>query len=507
MALTFRILCEEDQELYDPTGKARAFLARLVDSSPNPQAPITRRFSRGEWQRRYIELRTKLSLHSALLEFDAKHDTKYAPQGGTYSLEKLVRSLSLYYSLANRKVYFDRVDYGVEYLIRRIRHIRSRVGYPQPVELKVYHTSGALPTMSKKGSFHAETCNARTHRHVFPVLPGERIQRNGSRVIFQDACQNVRYIEQTCASIRNWLKHYLPEYFSAWLNPKDYQYPHIYDVITRGGFVSIETDYTKCDQHMSWDIVQRTYLRICRELIPDPMEYLLFEHFIEELFEQEVYLGKVMVQGEHNLFSGQVITNESETIYDVCVTLGTLISCNMQDDLLLLLANGDDLAVVLRDRGEQQQSKYLHALIEEMELNGHEISREKSRVSRTDIQFCRRLFNNKSGPVLYNADGHPYRTGFYPTSLALNGIINPERSCPPNQERPILIQRLDNCYGNTNFVPFVQFVGKSINWDGFSNDNFSVPTDWWDRLYGESWNPDTSPAIAILRKSGIITKF
>lgn len=505
MALTFRTLTEEDQELYDPTGRARTFLSKLIDSKPNPQTPITRRFSRGEWQRRYIELRTKLKLHYALQEFDAKHDTKYAPQGGTYSLEKLVKSLSLYYSLANRKVYFERVELGVDFLVRRIRYIRDRVGYPQVVDLPMYRTSAALPTMTKKGSFLAETCNATSHRHVFPVLPGERVQRNGSRVIFQDACQNVRYIERVCASIRNWLKKYFPEYFSAWLNPRQYQYPHIYNVVNSGNFVSVETDYTKCDQHMSWEIVERTYLRICRELIPDPMEYLLFEHFIEELFEQEVYLGKVMVSGLHNLFSGQVITNESETIYDVCVTLGTLISCNMMDELLLLLANGDDLSVILRSSSRYQY--YYQALVEEMELNGHEISREKSRVSTADIQFCRRLFNTRSGPVLYNEDGQPYRTGFYPTSLALNGIINPERSAPPNQERPILLQRLDNCYGNTNFTPFVQFVGKSVDWDGLSNDNFDVPTDWWDRLYGEHWNPSSSPSIAVLRKSGIITRF
>lgn len=494
-------LTPDEQLLIDPTNRGKQFLKSLVDGPYTPQLTISCKFSRSEWLTRYCELHAKWrdDKHRIALEWDDLHNCKYGPQGGHFSLNVLKDSYIRSYRNAEYRPTFKLALVGLHHLIRIIRERRDRFGMPQPYLKTVIGTSGALPSMLPKGEFITEAFCAKTHRHVYPNLPGERRQRGKERCINQDSNLNVRYIERWMGAIRNWLKTYIPEYFSAWRNPADYLQPRLTSMLNRR-FKSHEIDFTACDEHTSLEEVCEVVLPVLEEL-SIPAEFNYCAAFIEELFYQPIYFGDELWTGKHNLLSGQVITNDCETIYDVCVQVGALIASDLLSSNYVMFSLGDDQTTVISGISNRQSDNFFNYLIDEMTMNGHDINLQKSGVFDNTARFCRKLYY-ASGPKDNNGC-----LGSYPLSLVCNAVINPERMIRDSSEMyKATLQRLDTAYGHYRFTPFIQFMGSNLNWEGFDADGVDRARsyDWWERVYNESWSLSHSPSYKVLRDSKIL---
>lgn len=503
-----------DQMRLDPTGKARLFLKSIDrDGKPVPSPFICGKMTPDEWLCRYREVRNKNlpKRHLIYKEFDEHFDNKYAPQGKTFPLSVVLANYELSYKLAERKLQLHPMLYQArDYLIRLIKQRVETVGYPaDPMFTPVVGTAAGLPTMTAKGSYEAETAFPQSKwRHVFPDLPGERYMKRKPRTINQDANSNVRYMEYELSTTRKWLKQQFPDLFSAWLRPDLRTTPMITRMLEVGCF-SIETDYTECDNHFSLDLVAELVLPIYEVLIPGEMNYLRFAAYIEELFHQEIYMGSYLISGKHNLLSGQCITNDFETIFDVICAIAALFANGVSLEQAVILALGDDMAILIRQiLGRKLAESIKASFIELAQSAGMEFNLEKCSLHDDRVTFCKKVYY-KAGPRDMNGN----IAGAYPCVLSLNSIVNPEHlSKTLGDLLAATVQRMDNTNGSPMFHSFVQFVGANLlpYKDSYKLQSDAVQlstTDWWERVYNERWNFSSSPAAEILAKNNLLKKW
>lgn len=499
-------LTKYDQEVYDPTGAARRFL-KAIDTcgADTPQMCLAKRFTRDEWLSKYQQWRDKVysSRHQQYYAFDKSYDCKYGPQGHSFPLEKVLAQYEISYKLAERTYTPDAaLDEALQLFLRMIKQVRDRVGYPQIVPVKVYNTSAALPTMLRKGTYFAE-CHVPglNWRHVLPNLPGERYMKLKERVINQDAVSNVRYIERQLTAVRKWLRKNLP-YFSAWLNPTVQTNKSVTKALEMGSW-SVETDYDACDHHFSWALAKRYILPVYELLLPEA-EYWHFAAMIEELFYQPIYFGPFMLTGLHNLLSGQGITNDFETIWDVILLLAACIVCGIPIEDIIMLVLGDDVALLIPFKVCKAADKVMDTIIHLSNSMGMDISVHKSQVRKNEVTFCKKIW--------YPAGVKRYGEiiGAYPATLALNSVINPEGYISDiSQLLVATLQRLDNVEGAPCFEPFTQFVGSKLSAPKQAIEALRCPhiPDWWARVYDEYWDYSTSPTVKVWSKCGLLSKF
>lgn len=508
--MNIRYLTPQELEIVDPTNMGRQFLKSLKSGSPTPVPRIFKHLSREEWLEQWRSRRqsTKLT-DSDLIEWLDAAVAKYGAQGARFPLSELRDSYARSYAYASRPVSYKYAVIGRDYFLAVCKDLIDKYGRPQ-VDYPHYGivgTSGALPTMQKKGTFYAEAFPGPSpsgFRHRLPVLPGERDQNLKHRCINQDACSNVRDVEDVLSATRMWLKQYT-SWFDAWTNPVLSYYPKLYQWLCGPSFSSVETDFSACDEHWSLELAVDLVLPVYELLVPD--RFLSFATAVEEMFYQPIFFGSYVLEGKHNLLSGQTITSDFETIYDVMVLLGIILVLELMDQSYFL-AIGDDIALLLRGLSDATVAKVYDMLVDEFTRNGMAISKEKSRVYQNSVRFCRRAFHRGCGPVCYNINGQPFRYGVYPDFRTLNTIINPEK--PDKRAVDVVIstlQRCDNLYGSPLFTPFVQYIWSNARGEDFVDDLYEAalahPRDWWDRLYGEIWLPATSPTLKALEKANI----
>lgn len=501
-------------EMVDPTGKGRAKLQSYVDSKPTMQPAVTAKMTRDQWADGLTERLAvwRSQRHERAYQWDLQHRAKYGPQGGTFDVSYLKSNLRQFYLLADGVKSYNLAIIGRDYLLRHIDQLIRIYGYPQIMDERgVDGTLGGLPTMKRKGTFVAETVGAKPFRHVTHDLAGERYQRLKRRGIHHDSVLNVRYVERELSAVRRWLRTYLP-YFSAWLNPVLELQPAIYRHISGSKPLSIETDFTGCDEHFSLDNALQVVAPVY-EVLLKPFGVLSFLTYIEEAFYQPLFWGQEVWTGKHNLFSGQPITNDFETIYDVCVVLGALLvsGVDLSSDRVKILALGDDIAVLLNGYSRKIAERVMDHMIDEFHANGMEISLEKSRLGEGDVRFCRRLYYPGVSRERYNLNGQPYLPGAYPCFLALNSIINPEFFNIGIEQLVANLQRTDNVDGSPFFVPFTQFVYSNLRGEplasGVDLNEFRPTRDWWDRLYGELWCAADSPSLRVCSDANIMLRY
>jgi hypothetical protein len=495
--MEFQYLTPEDQLLLDPYGLNRSALKAipLEGSRFNPPSPWydvnpTQAFEFLASVRRNL----RCDKHRPYFEYMDEMDAKCGPQGGYYGRKQMEALLEPYYVNAHNSHRMHRILIrGRDYLLRRIKQIKADYGGPQVQPVRIIRTNAACPTGLMKGDYLAETLGMKSWRHMFPAVPGQRRMRNSDRLIFQDSVNNVRYMEQELTAVRNWLKHYLPEYFGAWCNPALYVNPMLTRALIRHAQF-VETDYVKMDQHFSWDVVAEIILPIYEVLNPD--SYLSFAAAVEELFKQSVYLGDRITVGLHNLFSGEGITNDFETEYTVCLALGVALTLHTMDTFSMT-AIGDDCTVALESKSKTLAQKFRDLMIEvsnEADMIIHDD--EKSRVVVGETRFCRKVYHLGGAK-----DCNGNLLGLYPLNLMLNSIIQPERLQSNAGIAAVAdLQRLDNGFGAPGWHEMVQYCWKHAKHSFAELDPSQVDKDWWSRVYGESWSPESSPAVRFIQK-------
>nr|UUA79518.1 RNA-dependent RNA polymerase [Picobirnavirus sp.] len=485
----------------DPTGKARATISRMVGDSRSPISPLFQGRKRSDYldqfqSKVFSNMRTER--HGSYVAYSDEMTGKFGPQGGSFDLSIVINSFEESYALAEAAKSVDMVLIGVQVLLSAIDYYLNHdcpVPYIPANYVGVTGTASAFPAFTSKGTFDAETVgDYRNWRHLLLDVPGQRHTKCKYRTINQDACSNVRYVEAILHTVRVWLKTYLPQYFSSWLNPNVYLRPMINSSIARRK-TNYESDYKAMDNHYSRFIAERVVLPIYERLLL-PADYLHLAHYVHEAFEQPIFLGKFIATGLHNLLSGVTITNDFETIYSVCLHLGAMHTCLTEKEIRNtdMAALGDDVFVMLpQSVSEARLQDFKDCVMSEAALNGLEMQEQKCRVATGDLRYCRRVYYESAPRSINPHTGCLEIEGCYPTVLALNSAVNPE-NVPKSKEHAFvaLLQVCDNAHGSPDWSAFVDYIWHMLPDDKqrlaevikASPDKF-VEDDWWSRLYNE----------------------
>lgn len=488
-----------DQQILDPTGKARAHISKLQSSKYRYTRPDDKYILKAD---RYFERLSipKCSAHQLYYDFNKKYLGKVGPQGGSYPFQVLMDSLRAYYPTEiTAKPNYALV--GLQYIVRLIGQLKSMFGsIYKYTTTSITGTCSGLPWMRKKSLPQFCRCYSPISSLSFkllPAIPGMRKLKNGNRVIFMDAEENVRRYEKLGSLVRQWLREHLP-WFSGWLNPDKGLRENATKIIDKR-MVNIELDAKKMDQHFSESL---TYQLVCPvfEALLDEIDYLYFMRYVDQMYKQPLYLGDSVLTGTHTLFSGQGPTNDFETIYDVVVAVGITLSFHIPIDEIIILANGDDVTYAYPRKYIHLHERIYAAFLEEYEANGIEVSREKSRDNTPDVQFCKKVYYQKG---IRNEEG--ILLGAYPSILTLNSIVYPEHEPKSEGQRAVrILQILDNLIGSPDYNDVLQIV-YSVEKDSilhFTDEDIACVTDadWWYRVYGERWSPSASPSYNKLKK-------
>nr|UAW00468.1 MAG: RNA-dependent RNA polymerase [Porcine picobirnavirus] len=492
-------LTPRETELLDPTGKATAHY-QAMHAFEQPSRGYTT--LKTDDIPKFIRSKAIGGRHSDYDQMNEEALLKIGPQGNVISYEDLIDIVKLYYDIpVISRLKHPVLQAGRDYLLKLIKEHVDIYGLPQyDYTISYENTSASLPTMSKKGTFMAETVMCKTWRHPIPILAGQRYMRGSPRAIFMDPVANVRYIEGTIRTVKDFLRKVFPQFFSGWLNPYEAISPAATFFVDRQA-AFIETDYVKMDRHFTLDIVEEYIFPVYELLVPDT--YISFASFVEELFEQPVYLGwGKLLTGRHTLFSGQVITNDFETIYTIELALGILLKYGLLHKSLIL-ANGDDLSIGLLNCTIDRAKALAAELIDisnQLGLIMHAVDDPKTNIRKGKFAFCRKLYY-PSGRR--NAEGH--LLGAYPSVFVMNNIINPEFPCRlPSQAAVADLQRLDGLIGSIDYYQVADQILKhsTHKFASFDVDDIAYVNsrDWWQKLYNERWSPESSPTYRYFAK-------
>lgn len=293
-------LTERDQLTLDPTGRARQHYSQYKVARPGTASPYVT-YDDADISK-FVSRNIGGDPHNFYHNANRDALKKVGPQGGCYSFTELEQLVLEYYQ--DVTVTIDPyLIMARDWLVRCIRQYVEDFGYPGYVEPQFYSTSASLPTMSKKGTYEAETVSMLPHRHLLPAVAGERIQNGKHRVIFMDPVANVRLMEQGVKQVKIILKRLFPQYFCGWFNPDLYLVPQISKAVCDKR-VAIEGDYKSMDKRFTFPLVRELLLPIYEAALPSG-EFQLFAAATEELFQQELYMGDYILSGWHGIFSGQ----------------------------------------------------------------------------------------------------------------------------------------------------------------------------------------------------------
>jgi hypothetical protein len=505
--MKIRQLTPSEKEMWDPTGKIRNVVAqRSTKSKFAPPSDFIRETPDKLWER-YQEVLSRIECvmkkhHKPYFDYNRSLYGKVGPQGGAFDRQQMLAKLQPYFDNALRTVHVHPIlRMGADYLVDTIRHVKARVGGVPYFTPSFERTFAGSPTGLHKGDFLAESVSANPFRHAYPTVMGQRRMRGKDRLIFMDSVLNVRIMESWLAPARNWLKRYLPNYFGSWLNPCEEVHPRTQRIAERASCI-VESDYEQMDASFGWTIVEEVVLPVYRELLSEYWTPFLEGHLFE-CFHQPVFgiIPDTIIEGKHNLLSGIGCTNDFETIYTVCLAIGVSLyyGCLDHADILAL---GDDMRVGLYKCTERFGTYWLDTFREvsaEAGLFVHDVESGKSWVGARSCRYLRRVYYE--GSKYHSSLG--LQTGAYPSALVFNNIVQPEfPEAKPGLAAIADLQRLDNMFTNPEYNEVLGFFVKHLKHKFiFSPEDVAErKTDWWEKLYGERWDPASSPTYNQLQK-------
>lgn len=439
---------------------------------------------------RFCSAEAVASKHSPIVRYDIEMAKKFGPQGGHFTRSVLESKLKESYEFADAPRTYDTALRGRDALLRMIAARIAKLGMPTVYWVPfTQDTAGGLPRGGRKTEWRNHVDGADYWRHVLPDLPSGRRQRGKDRVVHEDATLNVDYVQPPLTAVREWLKSQFPTMFSAWHNPLSYKWPQITGQLIKGS-TFLETDYSSMDNHFSWQTVETVILPIFQLLLTEA-EYWHFASFVGELFTQPVFLGDQLWTGLHNLFSGQAITNDFETYYDVCLYLGAHLEAggSVRTFLTSFEALGDD---VLYAASDDMCKRVYDLVVREATANGLVLSTEKTRMQTGEARFCREVYY-LALPRQVNDAGAVYVRPAYPPVLALNNVLNPER--PADDLKDELLRdftRLDNIEGYYRWSDVFNMIWSKMRVQTLPA-SLAVRfeelqlRDWWYRVHGTTY--------------------
>lgn len=283
----------------------------------------------------------------------------------------------------------------------------------------------------------------------YPAILGSRSQRLKDRFIFMFPYSTNLVEKSFLLPLMDKIRSRNVLSFSAWEG-----FGEVEKAIHAQGFFETEQlvsmDYTKMDQHCGLDFTQFVY-----DIIAPLFQSKYHDLLRDSLFHTNkinVIIGiDKIVTGVHGLASGSGWTNFNESVFAQAVrfAIAQYLGVDLKGDQGL----GDDGAFSLKGTGKNVSD----VITELAALFGQEANPDKQRISNTSIIYLQRFFTKdvkvKKSDVV---------AGCYPSILALNSAMNPERFHDPrkwNEKMEILrwIMILENCNHSPYFEQLIEF--------------------------------------------------
>lgn len=482
-----------DDELATMGREVRAYALSCYPSAVKPNC-ADGRVIKGTFQDHwdtYVE--TVGKRRPELLAWEESLLPKVGPQGGTPDFQALSRGLDSYYP-APRAIDASTMRQVRNRLLRYFEIKKRTIPVQWQYAPAPRDTAASFPFFGKKTDAanmalydEAQVAFPKTHW----VKAQYRYQRRNWRNTFGDSVWNVGLVSSELATVRGWLRSVSP-FFDSWRNPA-----HSLNArITHGlqsGFVWVETDQTKYDQHLTLELVEGIIFPVYYLLLPRINADYMAES-VRQLYHAPVLWGRELRSGLHSSFSGMGFVTDFETILSFGIYL-------LAADRARLSApfgafNGDDSLVGCRTGADAET--YLNAALGVCAELGLVTNPEKQRVHATHPVYLRRMYS-----ASFPRDANQNVMGAYPVSFTLNGLFYPENGYgDPGMTLGAYLQVTDNLFGHpewSNVASRICAKALRIQWAIAEGVIAKCPVDWWQRVYGESWDPNSSVTVKRLR--------
>jgi hypothetical protein len=242
-------------------------------------------------------------------------------------------------------------------------------------------------------------------------------------------------------------------FFSAWEGFSQVELGFKEQNFFSEGHTYIQQDFTKMDKHFNttqMSIVYATCHKFFQPQASKGFKELLFHILIVPVLTS---LDK-MATGIHGMPSGSGMTNFAESLVCLCVIL---VYEFYGIEIVAAQGLGDDSVIAIKRNG-QSDEEILELMESIANRFGQVVNPEKQGISEHTTVYLQRFFDDRipnDGIVL----------GMYPSVLALNTAIFPERFHDPrkwSKEMEVLrwIMILENCKNLPYFYKLVQFFIK-----------------------------------------------
>lgn len=424
-----------------------------------------------------------------LWEYEEEMYAKMGFQGGPVPDSVLRPLFERYYTHVNfhvpwemvwaRKVLCDMVE-------RKVKQVGKAVnGYVSLPNTKAKFPFGGVKNDAINGSQPewAEGC----YGPLYPAQGGHRYQRQKPRTIFMDSSVNVARVQRILNAARIWFRDNFPDLYSTWRRDQENTIPWIRKMIGKRRWF-MEGDYEAMDTHMCLDAA-RFILPYYKAVLPED-DYVILADYVEYAFTQPLVWANEIWTGLHNLFSGEPITNDFETHFSITLQTAIILALRLRwgelralgDDTILATSSYESAAIA---------AKWFKALAEQC---GQKVNTQKLRISRVP-RFLRRTHFER------HTTSEEVQPGAYPAPLFFNSVFFPEYPQKNKADGIVaILQACDNFYGHPSWgIVIPKIFSLCVDRTGIDNPADTTPKDWWYKLYGEKWNPESSVSVKLLK--------
>lgn len=443
--------------------------------SPTPRTPFYKDKSETEVISNWLKLLSESGYDSKfprLLEYEKSRVEKVGPQGGYPPLADRMPDLEAYFKNWRALELDPDEQRELENSVRVFLFGEVRDRRPMSYESVLQrdtaedklNTNSGCPAFGKRSD---SIIQQRAVRDAYsgkwksqPAILGSRSQRGKARFIFMFPFAANLVEKSFLIPLMEIIRSREIPSFSAWEG-----FEEVEDTLFKTSFFNSDTlismDYTKMDTYCGPPFMTFVY---------NVISPVFQEKYRPLLYESLAYANNIpiligidkMATGPHGLASGSGWTNFTESVFSQAVRFEVIFDLYTRGDNMIEMADqglGDDGALSLKD--SRAPFNIIAEVIQESSKRmGLEANADKQRIDENTIVYLQRFFDRD---IFIN--GTDVVAGCYPSILALNTAMNPERFHDPRKwdsSKEILrwIMILENCNHTPYFTDLIEYFIK-----------------------------------------------
>jgi hypothetical protein len=424
-------------------GQVRAsngFQSLALGRPPTPRTPLYKDMSPDQvlanWEQILDQEKDSNPILMPLIEYDKSRSAKFGPQGGLRPFKDREEDFYAYYSTPNNKVTlsgWDIPDIFVE--ATSVCFGSDKKFNKRPLSIKSVierdtdddklNTNSGCRDYARRSDPAVIASAERDAQNGFwiklPMILGSRSQRGAERFIFM-AAYSLNLVEKSYLyPLMDKIRETGNPFFSAWEGFSQVELGFKSENFFSEDHTYVRQDFTKMDKHVN--LTQMTIvLSICKRFFQ--MDHTLkFGELLFHILRIPVLISlDKLVTGTHGMPSGSGMTNFAESL----ITLYLILRYRDAGiDVVAFQGLGDDSVFAIRRNGMSDE-EILDVMQDISAGIGQVLNPEKQGIDEHTTIYLQRFFDDRipnQGMVL----------GMYPSVLALNTAIYPERYHDPRK--------------------------------------------------------------------------